>query len=207
MKPSRRIAEKIGVFGGTFDPPHVGHLIIAESAREQLGLSRVIFVPAAHAPHKRGRGTTAPLHRLTMTRLAVRGHRGFRASDVEVRRGGVSYTVDTLRQLRRSHPKAALWLIVGSDNFREIYSWREPDALLQMCRLAVYRRPGFPISAAVRRRTAVVVLEGGSLDISATVIRALQGRTRSIRFLVPPAVESYLRKHRLYRPANRRSRP
>ncbi len=204
MTTSRRNAENIGIFGGTFDPPHVGHLIIAESAREQLGLSKVLFVPASHAPHKRGKSSTAPLHRLRMLRLAVRGHRDFRASDVEIRRGGVSFTVDTLRHLRKTHPIATLWLIVGSDNLRDIFSWREPEVILQLCRIAVYERPGFSIRNDVLRRTRARVLEGGALELSATIVRRLQGRSRSIRFIVPPSVERYIARHRLYRPVRKR---
>lgn len=204
MTTTERSAENIGVFGGTFDPPHVGHLIIAESAREQLGLSEVLFVPAANAPHKRGKSSTAPLHRLSMLRLAVRGHYGFRVSDAEIRRGGVSYTVDTLRHLRKTHPNATLWLIVGSDNVRDIFSWREPEVILRLCRIAVYERPGFPIRKVILRRTRAQVLEGGALDLSATIVRRLQGRARSIRFVVPPPVERYIERHRLYRPGRKR---
>lgn len=204
-RPSQQ--RQIGLFGGTFDPPHVGHLIIAETAREQLGLEQVHFVPAARAPHKKGRKAAPAIHRLAMLRLALRDHPEFVASDLEIRRGGVSYTVDTLRQLAAKHPKADLWLIVGGDNLRDLYHWKEPQEILKRCRLAVYVRPGYPVSKHVLHRTQAVVLEGGLLDISATVIRRIEARSGSIRFLVPAVVERYIRRHRLYRRPSTRPRP
>jgi nicotinate-nucleotide adenylyltransferase len=195
---------QIGLFGGTFDPLHVGHLIIAESARVQLGLERVYFVPVARAPHKKGRKAAPAYHRLAMLRLALRDHPEFVASDAEIRRGGISYTVDTLRQLAAEHPAAGIWLIVGSDNLRDLYRWKEPLEILNRCRIAVYRRPGYPLSKTIVRRTKPVVLDGGLLDISATVIRRIEAGSGSIRFLVPSVVERYIRRHRLYRSPTRR---
>lgn len=198
--------QQIGLFGGTFDPPHIGHLIIAETARVQLGLSTVYFVPAARAPHKKGRRATPAYRRFTMLRLALRGYPEFVATDLELRRGGISYTVDTLRQLAAKHPNSALWLIVGSDNLREFFRWKAPLEILKRCRIAVYVRPGYPISKDVVRRTKAVVLDGGLLDISATVIRRVEAHSGSIRFLVPPPVERYIRRHRLYHRPRKRSR-
>lgn len=207
MRGKRFHRRQIGLFGGTFDPPHVGHLIIAETARVQLSLEQVHFVPAACAPHKQGRKASPAVHRLGMLKLALRNHPEFVASDLEIRRGGVSYTVDTLRQLAVKHPKADLWLIVGSDNLRDLYRWKEPQEILKQCRLAVYVRPGYPVSKQILHRTHAVVLEGGLLDISATVIRRIEARSGSIRFLVPAVVERYIRRHRLYRRHSTRPRP
>lgn len=207
MRRATKHRRQIGLFGGTFDPPHVGHLIIAESARVQLGLNLVQFVPAARAPHKKGRKPTPAQHRMSMLRLALRGHSAFVASNWEVRRGGVSYTIDTLRQMTAKYPKAEIWLIVGSDNLRDLFHWKEPLEILKRCRVAVYCRPGYPLSKHVVRRTNAVVLDGGLLDISATVIRRIEAHSGSIRFLVPAAVERYIRRHRLYRRPSARPRP
>ncbi len=198
-----RKQENIGVFGGTFDPPHAGHFIIAEAAFSQLALSKVLFIPAAQAPHKRNRKAVSGQHRLAMLKAAVRGHRGYRASDIEVKRGGVSYTVDTLRTLAERNPGAKFWLIIGSDNLRDLYTWKDPKGILDLCNIAVYERPGYPMPAALLRRTNATVLRGSSLEISATIIRRLEQRRSSIHFLVPPSVERYIRRHRLYRPVRR----
>lgn len=200
---------RIGLFGGTFDPPHVGHLTLAECAREQLRLERVVFMPAGTPPHKRGRVTTPAAARVAMTRLAVHGNRGFKVSTFEARRGGPSFTVDTLRALRRAHPRAALWLVVGADSLEEFHTWREPDAILALARLAVAPRPG----AAPRRRGAhgparrrggrpaaadVTWLDHPPLEVSSSAVRARARAGRSIRYLVPDAVARYAERHRLY---------
>lgn len=204
MMRTARPGKRIGVFGGTFDPIHIGHLIIAEAARDQLGLSEVLLIPAATAPHKKGLKATDPAHRLAMVRGAVRQAPGIHASDLEVRLGGVSYTVDTLRFLRDIFPHDELWLLMGSDNLNQIDTWKEPEEILHLCRIAVYERPGFPLRKRVLKRTKAQVLEGGLLDLSATIVRRLHGRSRSIRFVVPPPVERYIKRHRLYRPVRRR---
>lgn len=189
---------RIGIFGGTFDPPHIGHLIIAEAARDQLGLERVLFMPAARAPHKRGARTAPANHRLAMVRAAVRGVPRFHASDFEIRKGGVSFTVDTVRFLRSIFPSKEIWLLLGSDNLQDFSTWKSPKDLLSMCRIAVYERPGFPLHRRLVSRTGAVVLEGGLLDLSATLVRRLHQRGRSISFIVPPAVEKYMVRRRLY---------
>jgi nicotinate-nucleotide adenylyltransferase len=198
MKRRQKAPARIGIFGGTFDPIHVGHLVIAETAREQLGLAKVIFMTAAVAPHKRGTPATPAIHRLAMVRTAIRGSKALHASDLEVRNGGVSYTVDTVRFLSSVFPGKELWLIMGSDNLKDFSSWKEPGELLRLCRVAVYERPGYPVSPRSLKRTKAVVLEGGIMDVSATLLRKLQSRGRSIQFLVPSSVERYIQRHRLY---------
>ncbi len=204
MNSATKRKRKIGILGGTFDPVHIGHLIIAEAARDQLELSEVLLMPAAIAPHKRGLRATGSKHRLAMVRAAVRDTPGIVASDLEIRLGGVSYTVDTLRFLNDVFPGVELWLLMGSDNLNQLSTWKQPEDLLRLCRIAVYKRPGFPIRSDVLRRTRARVLEGGALDLSATIVRRLQGRARSIRFIVPPPVERYIARHRLYRPGRKR---
>lgn len=219
--PSGRRTRRIGVFGGTFDPIHLAHLRCAEEAREQLQLDEVRFVPAADPPHKTRRITPA-LHRLAMVRLAITGNAAFRASAIEVERGGRSYTVDTLRTLRARLPAdSALTLLIGLDAFREIGTWKEYRTLFALADVAVWTRPRqrigsvralLPVAARadfcygrdqtiLRHRTGnqIRLLTVTALDVSASAIRLRLRRGRSIRYLVPPAVERYLSRHRLYR--------
>jgi nicotinate-nucleotide adenylyltransferase len=191
---------RIGVFGGTFDPPHVGHLALAEWAREALRLDRVIFMPAARPPHKRHRRLTPAADRVTMTRLAVRGNRAFAVSALEVRRTGPSYTVDTLRALQRAHPRAALYLLIGEDSLGEFHSWHAPDEILRLARLAVAGRPGAR-AARTRPRTApgrIVWLRNPGLQVSSSGIRARARAGRSVRYFVPDAVARYIAARGLY---------
>ena len=205
-------APRVGVFGGTFDPPHLGHLAAAEWARDQLGLERVVFVPAATPPHKRDRTRSPVAARLAMTRLAVRGQAGFVVSDLETRRRGPSFTVDTLRALALRAPRSRWFLIVGEDNLNEFHSWREPEAILTLATLVVALRPkpvvngrgtvGGHVADVVRgmaRRGAVVTLDNPGIDLSSSAIRSRARRGRSIRYLVPPAVERYIARTGLYR--------
>lgn len=211
----------VGVFGGTFDPIHHGHLRSAEEIAEELDLGRVLFVPSAEPPHKRRRDVAGAAHRLAMVRLAVRGNPRFRASDLEVRRGGRSYSVDTLRHLRRRlGPQAGLWFFVGLDAFREIESWRDYADIFALADVVVTSRPpaaGRPgeeeLPVAVRdqfcyRRGRGWIHRSGHtilfrsvtpLAISATDIRARLALGRSVRYLVPTAVQRYIDRHRLYR--------
>jgi len=191
---------RIGVFGGTFDPPHLGHLALAEWAREQLRLDRVIFMPAARPPHKRRRRISAAADRVAMTRLAVRGNPAFGVSTLEVRRAGPSYTVDTLRALQRTHPRAAFWLLIGEDSLREFDTWHAPREILRRARLAVAGRPGAratrPRSSAARGR--IVWLNNPELQISSSRIRARARAGRSVRYWVPDAVARYIAARGLY---------
>jgi nicotinate (nicotinamide) nucleotide adenylyltransferase len=143
---------RIGVFGGTFDPPHVGHLALAEWAREALRLDRVLFVPAGRPPHKGRRVLTPVAHRVAMTRLAVRGQRAFVVSALEARRNGPSFTVDTLRALRKREPGARIFLLMGADSLAEFPTWRDPAGILGFATLAVAARPGTRGRAAARAR-------------------------------------------------------
>jgi nicotinate-nucleotide adenylyltransferase len=189
---------RIGIFGGTFDPPHVAHLALAEWAREQLRLDRVVFVPAARPPHKERRRITAATARVAMTRLAVRGNRAFKVSTIEVRRKGPSYTVDTVRAMHRAYPDAMLYLVVGEDSLREFHTWHAPDAILALARLAVADRPGSRVRAAAKHAHRVVRIRNPELQISSSAIRARARRGRSVRYLVPDAVARYIERHRLY---------
>lgn len=188
---------RLGLFGGSFNPPHVAHLAVAEACA--AGLDRLLWMPAPDPPHK------APLSvsgqdRLAMVRLAVAGNDRFEASDLEFGRSGPHYTVDTLRALRAEHPGGDLALVVGGDSLAAFTTWREPDAILEMARLVVYRRPGSSFDAVpdhVMARTTVV--EGPGLDLSATELRARLAAGLSARYLVPDDVLGYIAARGLYR--------
>jgi len=200
---------RLGVIGGTFDPPHLGHLAFAEWARSALGLDRVLFVPAGAPPHKRAGAPTPGAHRLAMTRLAVRGNAAFTVSALELRRRGPSYTADTLRALAARHPRSRLYLLLGADMFGTFGTWREPDAIARLARLVVARRPGAPAprppARAPRWARRVTWLENPLIEISSSALRARARRGGSLRYLVPDAVLRYVARHRLYAPRRRRA--
>ena len=191
----------LGVFGGSFNPPHVGHLAVAEACAEAAGLDRVLWVPAATPPHKRGDPALAPPEtRLTMVRAAIAGNGRFEASDVEIARGSVSYTVDTLRQL--ADGGADLALVLGGDSLRGFPSWREPDEIARLARLVVYRRPGDGVDAGSltdRLADRVELVDGPLLDVSSTELRARIAAGRTVRYLVPDAVRGVIEAEGLYR--------
>lgn len=187
---------KIGVFGGSFDPVHVGHLVAAEHARNELGLDQVRFVPAGQQPLKvEGHGAAAE-HRLAMLARAIRGHPGFVLDRSEIDRPGPSYTIDTLRALRTAHPQDQLFFIVGADAARDLAQWREADRLPELATVVVVTRPG---ASAPRHRAVARVLEIPAVDVSATGIRDAVRRGDPISHLVPPGVDQYITAHGLYR--------
>lgn len=191
--------ERLGLFGGTFDPPHLGHLALAEWAREELRLDRVVFIPAGRPPHKRGRISSAAA-RLTMTRLATRGHPAFRVSTVELGAHGASFTVDTLRRVAARYPRARLFLLIGADSLDEFRSWRSPQAILEHATLAVAARPGSgrPATREWARRHAVVWLGNPGLEVSSSLVRERARAGRSLKYLVTDSVARYITRHRLY---------
>ncbi|HEX7118250.1 MAG TPA: nicotinate-nucleotide adenylyltransferase [Longimicrobiales bacterium] len=188
---------KLGIFGGTFDPVHLGHLIAAQDAWAALELDRVVFIPAAVPPHKRGRVTAAPQLRLEMLRAATAGDPRFEVSDLELRRPGPSYTVDTLLELRERDPTGALFLLLGVDQFREFHTWRGPEEIARLADLVVLARDGAAASSLPthfpHRWVAVT-----RVDISATEIRRRIAARLPVRYLVPAAVEEIIRRERLY---------
>ncbi len=189
---------KIGVFGGTFDPPHNGHLIVAEFVRHRLGLDRILFVPSWISPHKQERQATAAPARLAMLRLAVDRTPELEASDAEIRRGGVSYTVETLRSIS-AETRAEISLLIGADNFIEFETWREPDEILSLARLVVMSRPGSPFPDDRSLHSGILRIEVPEIMITATQIRASVHARRSIRYLVPLRVEKYILEQNLYK--------
>jgi nicotinate-nucleotide adenylyltransferase len=200
------------MLGGTFDPIHVGHLALAESARFELGLDEILFVPAGRPPHKLGRQITPARHRLAMVALAIADEPSFAVSTIEIDRAGPSYTIDTVEALLANaiadDRPIELTVILSAETFADLPTWHEPDRLLRLARIAVAPRPGHPAPSPDRLvellpglADRVVTLTGPHLDVSASAIRARAAAGRPIDDLVPPAVASYIETHHLYRDA------
>ncbi|HEY7515215.1 MAG TPA: nicotinate-nucleotide adenylyltransferase [Vicinamibacteria bacterium] len=194
---------RIGLMGGTFDPIHLGHLRAAETAREALGLDRVAFVPAGVPPH-RGAPISPALDRYAMVCLATAGHAHFVPSDFEIRREGPSFTVDTVAALLAETPAAAITVIVGSDTFPEMPTWRDPERLFSLAEVAVVDRPGGtaegPLPSLPPGARGVHRVSGPGLAVSATSVRERVRRGESVSYLVPETVADYITKRRLYAP-------
>jgi nicotinate-nucleotide adenylyltransferase len=192
-----RSPRRIGVFGGTFDPPHLGHLALAERARARLRLDLVLFVPARVPPHKRGRRLSSARTRVAMTRLTIRGRPGLRLSTLELARRGPSFTVETLRALHTRHPGARLYLLLGADSLEDFGAWHAPDEIARLATLVVAVRPGH----RRRRGRGVRWLDNPPLAVSSSAVRARARRGGELDGLVPDAVARYIARHRLYRSA------
>jgi len=195
---------RVGLLGGTFDPVHFGHLRLAEEAREAAQLDQVLFIPAARSPFKPDRSLTEAHHRYVMLQLAIGTNLAFDVSDIELRRCGISYTIDTVRQLSEQMPDAQLFLIMGLDSLAEFPRWRESGQIVRLCSLLVGARPGYeanPILAQLPEaiRAAVRLIPSVSLDISATQLRTFAREGRTLRYLTPDDVIEYIRNHQLYK--------
>jgi len=197
---------RIGVLGGTFDPPHVGHLWLAAVAADGLGLDRVHFMPAAKPPHKGQRLISRATDRLLMTRLAIMPDQHFELSGIEMERPGPSYTIDSVVELKRMHPDAELFLIMAADSLAQIDTWREPDRLLEEIEWVVGPRSGSdpPDRSRLEERfgdaaSRIHLLEGPSLDVSSSEIRRRVAAGHTIRYLVPRDVEELIIERELYR--------
>jgi len=193
----------LGILGGTFNPPHLGHLALALYAREELGLERVLLMPAHGAPHKGVEVDPGPGQRLRMCRLALGDEAGLETCDLEIERGGPSYTVDTLRAIHASHRETKLTFIVGADMARTLPDWREPQALLGLADLAVAAREDAAreeVLGALSALTArVAFLEMPMVEISSSMVRERVAEGRPVEELVGPAVAEYIAEHDLYR--------
>jgi nicotinate-nucleotide adenylyltransferase len=201
---------RVGVFGGTFDPVHVGHLIFAEQARDQAGLDLVRFIPAARPPHKPDHLLTHFDHRAEMLSLALAGNSAFLVDQCENARAGPSYTVDTLESLHHAMPEAAFCLLVGSDCLPDLVHWRAPRRIAELAELVVMPRPGWSVdsfinSAPGRALEGVLrlrqLVDSPQVEIASHDLRLRIASGRSVRYLVPRAVECYISTHRLYRPS------
>lgn len=189
----------VGLFGGSFNPPHIAHLVVAEIARDQFGFDEVWWIPNARPPHKSDDELAAVEHRLEMTRRAVADNPSFRLCDIEVERAGVSYTVETIRALQTQHPDTDFRLLIGSDSLDHFADWHRPDEIAERVPLVVYKRPGAIESVAEPRfANHVRYAAAPVMEISGTEVRARRRAGRSIRYLVPEAVRSYIETHDLY---------
>ena len=203
---------RIGVYGGSFDPVHIGHLIVAECCREQARLDRVLLVPAAEPPHKQGWTLAEGQHRLAMLALAVGGQPAFTLSTAELDRGGVSYTCDTLAGLAADHPADELLLILGPDALAQLPRWHKPQQIVDQVRLLAVERMGLDDIGAIASDSALATLLGPkrlahllenrvrcpAIGVRSTDLRAAVAQGQSIRYRTPRAVEAYIAFHRLY---------
>lgn len=199
---------RIGIFGGTFDPVHLAHLVLAEQCREQARLDQVRFIPAARPPHKLERPLTPLTQRIETLALAIAGQPAFQIDDLEKNRPGPSYTADTLAELHRASPDAELFLLIGSDTLIDLPHWHEPARVAELATLLVVARPDANIGEIETLTKAIGVplryqlIAMPLLDISSRDLRQRAAAGRSLRFLVPRAVEAYIVDKKVYRPAS-----
>jgi nicotinate-nucleotide adenylyltransferase len=195
---------RVGILGGTFNPPHLGHLVCAQEAYVQLGLDKVMLIPARMPPHKPVEDEPGVRHRLELCRLAIRGDDRFTVSDLELARPGPSFTVDTLEELSAQAPHNELVLIVGGDIAAGLPGWREPERVLALATLAVAKRRGTALEAV---ESALESLPGGErarffrmpqIGVSSTIVRGRARAGQPIRYIVPDGVREYIERHRLY---------
>lgn len=186
---------RIGILGGTFDPIHIGHLILAEEARGILCLDKVIFVPAYIPPHKKQRQITPADDRYAMVSRAVKSNPFFEVSDLELKRQGVSYSVETVREIKTLFPKAQIYFIAGSDSLREFSSWKEADLLAGMSKLVIAQRPGYSLQKTFPNTR---VIEINAFDISSTQLRRRIKNGKSVYYLIPEEARKYILEKQLY---------
>jgi nicotinate-nucleotide adenylyltransferase len=201
---------RVGVFGGSFDPIHLGHLILAENCRQQANLDQVLFIPCAMSPHKLDGAHGTDRQRMEMLDLAIGGHRDFVRSDIEVKRGGVSYTVDTLRELDTVEPDNEWFFLMGADSLESFSSWREPEEILKLAKPIIVGRPGSdPVevglleslsSASYVESIRELSITSPLIEISSSDIRKRVSVNQSIRFLVPRSIEQYIVTQKMYLP-------
>lgn len=200
---------RLGIYGGTFDPVHYGHLLLAESCREQCRLDQVWFMPAAVPPHKQGVSVSDAAARIELLQLAIGGHEAFAVSTLEIDRGGVSFTVDTLAAIHEREPGAELFLLMGADTLEDLPNWREPRRILELATPAVVHRAGGAapkfeaiaglVSPERLRAIQACQVEMSAMGISSTEIRRRVAEGRSIRYMTPRAVEKAITVRGLYR--------
>lgn len=196
--------ERIGILGGTFDPPHIGHLILAECALDALHLNRLLFVPAADPPHKQDETITPVPHRLAMLERALNGNERFAISRADIDRPGPHYSLDMVQIIQAHYPQAELYFVMGGDSLRDLPKWHRPQEFIKHCWLAVMRRPGAAIDPAAHEAIIpglaqrIIMIDAPLIDISSSDITARRVQRKSIRYLVPDAVLEYIETHHLY---------
>jgi nicotinate-nucleotide adenylyltransferase len=200
---------RLGLYGGSFDPVHYGHLLLAEAARETLQLDEVWLMPAAVPPHKQTRELAPAKHRLAMLELALAGHEQIKSSRLEMERGGISYTVDTLTAIHDQQPNATLFLLMGADSLHDLPTWRDPGRICELATIAVVRRGGSPepnfsalrpiVSEERLKTIREAQVQMPLIELSSTDLRHRAATSQSLRFRTPRAVEKYIETHELYR--------
>lgn len=199
----------IGIFGGSFNPIHIGHLIVAEEVFQQRNLSKILFIPTGISPHKESGGLIDSFHRYEMVKQAIGDNKHFEVSDIEIKRPGKSYTIDTIKILRETYgPEHNLFLILGTDMINEINTWKDIETLSGMCHFIVVNRFPITLNSEMIKKSAIsgekkaeiekLMVQIPSLDISSTEIRKKLSKGLSIKYLVPERVENYIRTHSLY---------
>jgi nicotinate-nucleotide adenylyltransferase len=189
--------ERIGLYGGSFDPVHLGHLLVAQAAREELKLDRIFFIPAAQSPFKPDAKPTPATERLKMLRLALAGNSQAEVDDLEIKRGGVSYTIDTARDFARRFPNTKLFYLIGADHVATLPKWREANELAKLLEFLIIPRPG-EIEVQIPAPFRGTYLHGFPLGVSSSQIRARVKAGLPVENLVPPAVAEAIRNNRLY---------
>ncbi len=187
---------KIGILGGTFNPIHIGHLILAEEAREKLNLDRIIFVPTYLPPHKENSDIASAPDRYKMIKLALQKNKYCLVSDIEIKRDGKSYTIDTLKEFKQKYPQDELYFIIGSDLLKYLDDWKDLFEIIKMVKFIVATRPGYPLEKIPAYITTMPIR---AVDVSAFEIRQAIKENRSFRYLVPEAVFKYISKKNLYK--------
>lgn len=189
---------KVCILGGSFNPIHLGHLILANTVLEKLNLDEIIFVPCFIQPIKGDKEFASANHRLEMIKLAIENNPKFTFSDIELRRKGKSYTVDTLKYFKKKYDN--LYFVIGADNIREFHKWKEPDTILELAKLIVTNRGGYEVKIPKRiRGKEILVCSIPQIEISSSMIREKIRNNQSIKYLVPEAVENYIYQHNLYK--------
>lgn len=187
--------QRIGILGGTFNPPHLGHLLMAEQVGNQLELDEVWFMPTAKPPHAPGKTTIASQHRVKMIQLAIENNPLFKVQPYEIHRGGVNYTIDTMKHFVQTYPESDFYFIIGSDSANDLSTWKDIDELVQLVQFVGVRRPGeFPYQG----QYPILWVDSPLIDLSSTEIRLRVYLEQSIRYQVPRKVEEYIQKHKLY---------
>jgi len=187
---------KIGILGGTFNPIHIGHLILAEEVREKLGFDKIIFMPTNLAPHKDNADIVSAEDRYKMAKLAIKTNKYFSVSDIEIKREGRSYTIDTLKEVKRTHPEDELYFIIGSDLLKYLDDWKDLKEIIKMVSFIVATRPGYPLEEIPSYISTIPIR---AVDISGFEIRKAIKENKSFRYLVPEAVFDYVKEKRLYK--------
>ncbi len=205
---SRSVSRRVGLIGGSFDPVHYGHLIIAQDAVEKLNLDEIVFIPASTPPHKQHFKKVDACYRLKMLQLAVSLNSSFSVSDIEILRGGISYTIDTVREIKSAHEDDELILVIGSDTLVDLHNWRKINELFSFCSVASFMRPGeisidhiekkIKLPTDLKERLISQIFKTHLIEISSTEIRERVKGGLGICYLVPPAVEEFIYDNSLY---------